>query len=137
MFTSETTIQVRYYETDQMGYMHHSNYARYYECARTLAMQDIGYSYGQCEKEGVYMPVIKIESKFIKPLFYEDNVLVKTVIKEKPRFGIITFHHEFFNPAGELVHTGSVTLAMINEATNKRENGPQAFIDLFNKHFKD
>ena len=29
---SETQIEVRYYETDQMGIVHHSNYIRYFEC---------------------------------------------------------------------------------------------------------
>ena len=31
---SETQIEVRYYETDQMGIVHHSNYIRYFECGR-------------------------------------------------------------------------------------------------------
>jgi hypothetical protein len=33
------------------------------------------------------------------------------------------------------VHTGIVVLAMINSATNKRENGPAFFIDQIKKHF--
>ena len=29
---SELELAVRYYETDQMGIVHHSNYVRYFEC---------------------------------------------------------------------------------------------------------
>jgi acyl-CoA thioester hydrolase len=135
MVQHDTEIQVRYYETDQMGYMHHSNYARYYECARTDAIKAIGYSYAQSEKDGTIMPVVKIESKFLKPLFYDDIVRIKTIIKEKPRFGIIHFFHEFYNAKNELMHEGQVYLAMINTVTNKRENGPPAFMEKFAQHF--
>jgi acyl-CoA thioester hydrolase len=127
--------RVRYYETDQMGYLHHSNYTRYYELARTDAMRSIGFSYAQAEQSGTIMPVIKIESKFMKPLFYDDEVEILTIIHEIPRMGIIKFDHEFYNSEKELVHTGSVVLAMIEKSTNKRMNGPQEFMDLFLKAF--
>ena len=35
MITRDIPIRVRYYETDCMGFVHHSNYVRYYETART------------------------------------------------------------------------------------------------------
>ncbi|MFM2388342.1 MAG: hypothetical protein RL660_3099 [Bacteroidota bacterium] len=135
MYRSKTKVQVRFYETDQMGYMHHSNYARYYEIARTDCLRELDYSYKQAEADGTYMPVVKIESKFIQPLFYDDIVEVHTEIREMPRFGMITFHHKFFNPQEILVHEGLVTLAMITRATNKRENGPAYLIEALKKFF--
>ncbi len=136
MFTTETTMRVRFYETDKMGFMHHSNYARYYECARTESMRLFDYSYAQGEKDGTYMPVVKLESKFIKPLFYDDEVRIVTYIKSMPRFGIISFYHEFFNKQNEMVHTGEVTLAMINSVTNKRENGPAKLMEFLAPYFQ-
>jgi acyl-CoA thioester hydrolase len=135
MFTHSTQIRVRYYETDRMGFMHHSNYARYYEIARTDASHAIGFPYAKAEASGYIMPVVKIESKFMKSLTYDDLVTVKTYIKEMPRFGMLTFHHEFFNEQNELVHTGSITLAMVNTVTNKRENGPAEMIAEYAKFF--
>jgi acyl-CoA thioester hydrolase len=135
MLKAITQIRVRFYETDLMGYMHHSNYARYYECARTEVLRDLGYSYKQAEADGTFMPVIKIESKFVKPLYYDDLVTIQTEIKEIPRFGIISFYHKFYNEANDLVHEGSVTLAMITKATNKRENGPKRLMDLLKNYF--
>ena len=43
MLQSEVTFPVRYYETDQMGVVHHSNYIRYFECARNTLMAEGGY----------------------------------------------------------------------------------------------
>jgi acyl-CoA thioester hydrolase len=136
MFTTKTTLRVRFYETDKMGFMHHSNYARYYECARTEAIREIGYPYAQAEKDGTIMPVVKIESKYLLPLFYDDEVLITTEIRQLPRFGMITFHHQFFNTNNQLVHQGSITLAMVTTATNKRECGPPILMDLLKKYFE-
>jgi acyl-CoA thioester hydrolase len=136
MFTTTTTIRVRFYETDKMGFMHHSNYARYYECARTEAIRELGYTYRDIEEDGTIMPVLKIESKFIKSLFYDDEVTIHTQIQQMPRMGIISFHHQFYNQHQELVHEGSITLAMINTATNKRENGPAKLMNMLKPHFE-
>jgi acyl-CoA thioester hydrolase len=135
MFKSSLTLRVRYYETDSMGLMHHSNYARYYECARTEAIREIGYPYAQAEKDGTIMPVVKLVSKFLKSLKYDDEVRIETQMPAMPRFGIITFYHQFFNILNELVHEGAVTLAMINTNTNKRENGPEPLIKLMQPYF--
>lgn len=135
MFSTQTVLRVRFYETDKMGFMHHSNYARYYECARTEAIREIGYSYANAEKDGTIMPVVKIESKFIQPVFYDDEVRIITQIKAMPRFGMISFYHEFYNQKNELVHQGTVTLAMITVATNKRECGPAPLMNELQKYF--
>ena len=45
----ETKIRVQYYETDKMGIVHHSNYVRYLETARTELFRDKGYAYDDME----------------------------------------------------------------------------------------
>ena len=42
MITRDIPIRVRYYETDCMGFVHHSNYVRYYETARTEMLRELG-----------------------------------------------------------------------------------------------
>ncbi len=41
MFTSKTTVRVRYSETDKMGVVYHGNYAQYLEIGRTDAFLSI------------------------------------------------------------------------------------------------
>ena len=45
-----------YYETDQMGVVHHSNHIRYFEEARIAFMKSIGCDVAQMEKEGIIIP---------------------------------------------------------------------------------
>ena len=42
MLTGETTIRVRYAETDRMGLLHHANYLIYFEQARIDLLRQIG-----------------------------------------------------------------------------------------------
>lgn len=70
-----TKIRVQYYETDAMGIVHHSNYIRYFETARTEFLRDSGYSYDDMEKSGIYMPVLSVTAEYKTPAVY-DEVLV-------------------------------------------------------------
>ena len=62
MFTSKTSVRVRYGETDQMGVVYHGNYAQYLEIGRTDALRDMGLTYKSFEENGVMMPVINLPS---------------------------------------------------------------------------
>ena len=44
-------ILIRYYETDQMGFVHHSNYLRYFELARIEWISSLGFSYQKMEEK--------------------------------------------------------------------------------------
>ena len=62
-------ITVRYYETDQMGVVHHSNYIRYFETAREEMMQPYGIPYSETESRGIIMPVHAVHCDYIgRPL---------------------------------------------------------------------
>lgn len=46
--------KVQYYETDQMGVVHHSNYIRWFEEARIDYLDKMGMSYDAVEKKESY-----------------------------------------------------------------------------------
>ena len=75
---TETQIVVRYAETDQMGIAHHSNYAVWFEQARTEFIRSLGITYGEMEKNGVMMPLTKLETVYKIPARYEDVLTVYT-----------------------------------------------------------
>ena len=49
--------RTQYYETDQMGIIHHSNYIRWFEEARTDLMRQMGIGYDEMEGQGIISPV--------------------------------------------------------------------------------
>ena len=136
MLISETTIRVRYGETDRMGYVYYGNYAQYYEVARVEALREIGFSYKEIEDRGILLPVIDFTIQYKKPAFYDDMLTIVTTIKELP--GVkFTFHYECFNEKKELLNTGIVTLAFIDREKNKPCIPRDWFMDVVEKHFID
>ena len=54
---------VKYYETDKMGIVHHSNYIRWMEEARMDLMEQMGCSYKELEDAEIISPVISVASE--------------------------------------------------------------------------
>src|SRR5574344_120316 len=71
---------VQYYETDQMGVAHHSNYIRWYEEASTRLLEDIGLRYAGVETEGVTSPVVAGTARYKSPAHYCDTVVIRAEI---------------------------------------------------------
>lgn len=98
-------LAVRYYETDQMAIVHHSNYIRYCEAARLNFLQEIGIDFPAFERSGFVSPVLGFTLAFKKPAVFGDTVTVTTWVKQMK--GIRAFFaYEITNQNGELLVTG-------------------------------
>jgi acyl-CoA thioester hydrolase len=73
---SQTSIEVRYAETDQMGVVHHANYIVWFELARTRLCAMSGIPYAEIEKLGYLLMVIGVEARYRQPAHYGDTVEV-------------------------------------------------------------
>ncbi len=135
MIKSETTLRVRYGETDQMGFVYYGVYAQYYEVGRVEAMRSLGFSYREMEESGILMPVINLTINYKKPALYDDEVRIVTTVKEMPSVRI-TFEYECFNQKNELLNTGSVTLVFIDKTKNRPSIPPEWFMNGFLSKFK-
>jgi acyl-CoA thioester hydrolase len=124
MFESVTQVRVRYAETDQMNVVYHGNYAQYFEVARAEAIRKLGFTYKDMEKMGTYMPITELHCKFLRPAHYDDLLSIKLMLKEWPANHKITFDHEVYNEAGQLLTIGKVTLYFIEAATRQKTNMP-------------
>lgn len=132
MITSETPIRVRYAETDAMKFTHHSNYIIWMELARVEMLDNSGLPYKSLEANGCYLPVLNVSINYFKPSFFDDHLLVKVCIKEKPLVRL-TIHYEILKD-NTLLASASTTHAFIN-AEGTPIKPPTVFKDLMNKHF--
>ncbi|MES2286321.1 MAG: thioesterase family protein [Bacteroidota bacterium] len=134
MYISETSLRVRYAETDRMGYVYYGNYAQYFEVGRVEALRQLGTSYKEMEDNGIMLPVYSCNIKYLKPAFYDDLLVIKTVIKDLPT-AKITFEYEIYNQKGELLTTANTSLVFIKMATNKPCQAPGSFIEKIKVYF--
>ena len=135
MYSSETTVRVRYSETDQMQYVYYGNYATYYEVARVETLRELGFVYSQLEDSGIMMPVIECKMRYIKPARYDELLNVKVTIPSKPGVKML-FTYEITNEAGVIVNKGETTLVFVEMKSGNPIQIPDMLNDLFAPFFE-
>lgn len=80
--TVETTLRVRYAETDAMGVVYHANYLVWFEVGRGEFFRAVGEDYGEWEQRGYFLPVVEAFARYQAPARYGDLVTVHTWIQE-------------------------------------------------------
>ncbi len=135
MISAETTIRVRYSETDQMGVVYYGNYPAYYEVGRVELFRYLGFSYRWLEESGIQMPVTQMQAKYLKPALYDEVIRIYTSIREWPG-AKITFYYDLYNPDQALINTGSTTLVFIDKAKAKPIKAPAWFLAALENHWQ-
>ena len=128
MFTYRSTLKVRYAETDQMGVVHHGNYASYLELARLEWLENIGFSYKKLEAEGVMLPVYDLKFCFKQPAYFDDILTVETSLAKMPAASII-FDYNIFNTDHELITSAQSTLVFVDVETRRPIRCPKAILE--------
>ena len=76
--TGSTTVRVRYAETDQMGIAWHGEYLAWFEVGRTDLLRGCGCTYRELEAEGLRLPVIEVQARYLRPALYDDVLEIRT-----------------------------------------------------------
>ena len=129
MIKHRVDIRVRYGETDQMGYVHHSNYALYLEEARMDLFRSIGFDCKRLEREGVIMPVVSLETRFSIPLRFGDDFTVE-VSTQAPWNPYMTFSYRLYRD-GKQVARAKTTLVLADKATGRLITDPEEYLEPY------
>lgn len=136
MMYYETSFPVRYYETDQMGIVHHSNYIRYFECARNLMIREGGYPIEQCEADGVVIPVVSVECKY-KFSAKMGDVLRCTASIDKLPLAKLVIKQAVYNQDGVLCAEGQVILGFLSKETRRPVGCPEKLLEMIRSRMND
>ena len=128
---SETTVRVRYAETDQMGVVYYANYYIYFEIGRVEHMRQLGVSYREMEiQDDSFIMVAESNCRYRRPAKYDDVLIIRTRVSEVRR-RTIRFGYEILNGVtGELLSTGE-TLHVVCDGQGR----PKALPDKYRQYF--
>ena len=97
--------RVSYFETDQMGIVHHSNYIRWMEDGRTDYMRQNGVDYAWMETQGVIMPVVSVSCDYKESAFFDEIAEIRTRVAFFN--GVrLKFEYEILNEKGHVLVLG-------------------------------
>ena len=106
----------KYYETDQMGIIHHSNYIKWMEEARMDFMDQIGLNYKQMEAMEIISPVLSVEVNYRSMVHFDDTVVIETKIKKYTGIKLEVEYKMYDKETGELRTTATSSHCFLNRA---------------------
>ncbi len=104
-----------YHDTDCGNVVYYGNYLKYFEEARTLYMQQKGYSVAALMQQGKYFVVARQEVEYKYPVRYADVITVDTKVLEISDIKIV-FENTITNQNGRLCTKGKTTLVCVNSS---------------------
>ncbi len=122
------SFRVRYGETDQMGVVYHGNYAQYLEMGRVEWLRKLGISYKEMEENGIMLPVINLNIKYLKSAYYDDLIFVKTILKKTPSVRI-EFDYIITNEREEILVEANTVLVFMNVSKKRPIKCPDFILD--------
>ncbi|MBO5902040.1 MAG: acyl-CoA thioesterase [Alistipes sp.] len=132
MLSFEHKLRVEYHHTDQMGIVHHSNYIKFFEAARTEWLRAAGLTYAEMERRGVMMPIVDVQIKYRQPAYYDEMLSITTSVRELP-MARMTFYYEVRGEDGRDVASGMTTLGFIDSVTRRPQRVPQWLMEVLER----
>jgi len=128
---NETRIRVRYAETDQMGVVYHANHFIWFEVGRVELLRQLGFTYKEMEREDdCFIAVVDARCRYKAPVHYDDEVIVRTYLKNI-RDKMIHFGYELVRADGsELLAEGETTHIVADKQMKPRAL-PEKYMNAF------
>lgn len=114
----ETTVRVRYYEADQMGIVHHSQYIKYFELARIEWLRHLNISYRQMESLGALLVVAKVDCRYRSPARFDDVLTVAVTLDKLTKMRVELAYRIDRPEDGAFICEGHTTLCCIDTSGN-------------------
>ena len=128
---AETTIRVRYAETDQMGVVYYGNYFTWFEIGRVELCRQLGFEYKRMEiEDDSFIVVAEAHCRYKRPARFDDRIAIRTRITQSQR-RTVRFGYEILDQAsGELIATGE-TLHVICDRLGRPKSLPEKYRKYF------
>jgi acyl-CoA thioester hydrolase len=128
---TETTVRVRYAETDQMGVAYHGNHFAWFEVGRVEWCREHGFEYKRMEiEDDSFIVVAEAHCRYKRPARFDDLLTVRTRITESKR-RMVKFGYEILDQAsGELIATGETVHVICD-----RQGRPRSLPEKYREHF--
>ncbi|QCD52720.1 MULTISPECIES: acyl-CoA thioesterase [unclassified Campylobacter] len=137
MQISKTTIiKAQFFDVDSMNVVWHGNYVKYLETARCELLDEIGYNYENMKKDGFAFPIVKLDIKYVRPVFFADEIEVEARLVDFESFLKISYlikNHKTKEKIS-VANTSQIAIDMINKETCTIM--PDSFKEAVEKYLK-
>ena len=115
---TESSLRVRFCDTDLMGVVHHANYLTYFEMGRVEWLRRRGVTYNDWTARGVFLSVVEVSVRYRAPARFDDTLNVEACLIEL-RTASLRFGYRLARE-GELLAEGMTRLACVSRDSQPR-----------------
>jgi acyl-CoA thioester hydrolase len=127
----DTTVRVRYAETDQMGVVYHANFLVWFEVGRVEIVRAAGIEYKRMEiEDDCHLVVADAHCRYHHPARYDEVLRVRTRITEVKNRTIKFAYEVFRDGDSQLLATGH-TVHVICGKNGRPKLLPEKYRDVF------
>jgi len=135
--SGETRLRVRYAETDKMGVVYHSNFLVWFEVGRVELLRQLGFQYSEMEQQdNCHIPVVDLRVRYKAPAKYDDEIVVRTVLKNV-RPSLLHFSYEIFREGDRALLATGETMHIIVDDKLARTTLPERYMKAFKGHTQE
>jgi len=129
MVSYDYHTKIYYKDIDQMGIVYYARYLEYFEQARTELLNNIGIVVTKIEDAGYYMPVVKVTANYKEGARFENEIVVRTMIKEVPKARMTIDYKVFRKSDNKLLVTGQTIHGFIKIKDGMPTRPPKELIE--------
>lgn len=128
--TNNTSIRVRYAETDQMGVVYYANFFVWFEIGRVELLRQLGFNYKTMEVEDdCFIPVVEASCRYKSPARYDDELTIETAVTGV-RGAVLKFRYRVVRDA-QVLAEGETTHVVTDRTMTKRAL-PEKYVRALN-----
>lgn len=115
---AETTVRVRYAETDTMGVVYYGHYLTYFEVGRVEFLRQHGLPMAEVDRR-LWMPVVEASVRYHRPARLDDLLRVRCWVAERRRASFLFRYEIHHAETGALIATGETRHACWHPETRR------------------
>lgn len=126
-------FRAEFYDVDSMSVVWHGNYVKYLEFGRCRFLDEVNFDYKKMKNSGFALPIVKLNLKYIKPIFFNDECEIRVILTDFE--GFLKFDYEIF-ARGEKVCKAQTAQMAVNLRGESLYELPKDFVNALNDFIK-
>lgn len=124
-------VRVRTYELDSYGHVNNAVYLQYLEEARSEFLKQIGLSFHDLGRLGVYLVIVEAHVAYVSPAVYGDEIVIAGAFTDARAASVTITYTLTEKCSGRLIATAWTRGAFVDPTTGRPTRAPRAFRDAF------
>lgn len=124
---SESTLRVRFAETDAQGIVYYANYFVWFEVGRVNYLREVGFNVLRREQEGITFVIAEAHCRYHASARFDDPILIRTWVSQVRERSFVFSYQVLNQETGVLLAEGETVQVMVDPTTHKPIPIPEEF----------